>query len=94
MTADEDFSEFNCISCGVNTLECKEYYMINNKLWKQITKDTKGKGMLCIGCVEQRLGRRLAFEDFTQAPINTIYWNSKSDRLKSRLMSKNFIYQS
>lgn len=90
---DDDFSEFNCIECGVNTLACNEYYMINDKLWKSITKPTKGKGMLCIGCVELRAGRQLTNSDFTKAPINTIYWNSKSDRLKARLMDKTLTYQ-
>lgn len=85
---DNDFSEFDCIQCGVNTLACNEYYMINDKLWKSITKASKGKGMLCIGCVENRIGRQLVNSDFAKVPLNTIYWNSKSDRLKNRLMSK------
>jgi hypothetical protein len=40
---------------------------------------------LCIGCVEQRLGRRLTNRDFDRIPLNVDADIPRSDRLKSRL---------
>jgi hypothetical protein len=40
--------------------------------------------MLCIGCLEERLGRRLNANDFTDAPVNHGFtW--QSERLQNRL---------
>ena len=83
----ESYPEFDCADCGVNTLFENEYYMIHNHLWKKVSNNRKGLGMLCIGCVEARLGRLLNFYDFTDAPINSIEWNRKSERLENRLKS-------
>jgi hypothetical protein len=38
---------------------------------------------LCIGCLERRLDRMLAPEDFTDAPINQVH-RSDSERLRAR----------
>jgi hypothetical protein len=38
-----------------------EYYFVTDEIWKQAGA---GKGMLCIGCLEERLGRQLRFNDF------------------------------
>lgn len=43
-------------------------------------------GMLCIGCLETRLGRRLVPEDFLDAPINNPLAFEMSTRLRSRVM--------
>lgn len=82
----EDYAEFNCLDCGLNTLFANEYYMVQHDLWDSVTASTKGKGMLCVGCLEVRVGRVLVWSDFTDAPINHIYWNSQSERLQERLM--------
>ena len=84
---DEDYSEFDCMDCNLNTLFNNEYYMINHSLWDSITVETKGNGMLCIGCVEVRIGRSLTGADFTDAPINQVGFYNKSDRLLNRIMS-------
>lgn len=52
-----------CKCCG----ELNEPYMIHNELWKAVDG---GKGLICLLCVEDRLGRPLTLNDFTQAPIN------------------------
>jgi hypothetical protein len=41
--------------------------MIKNNLWNKVSK---GDRFLCLGCVESRLGRSLALNDFIKAPIN------------------------
>jgi hypothetical protein len=75
------YPAFECIGCHVSTMRINEYYMILNKLWRKV--NPKKVGMLCIGCVEDRLGRELTPEDFTSAPVNSI--REYSPRLQKRL---------
>lgn len=72
---------FDCADCGTNTNTINEYYMIHNHIWDSVAKF---KEMLCIGCLENRLGRQLVPSDFTDAPINHGYFE-QSERLKSRI---------
>lgn len=76
--------EFECIDCHENTHEIGEYYMVTDSVW---TKAGMTDGMLCIGCLEDRIGRRLTKKDFPDYPINTeeMDWNTRSKRLKNRL---------
>lgn len=77
-------SVWHCLGCGVSTAKdgVNEYYMVQAAVWHEA--HPKRKGMLCIGCLEKRLGRRLTPEDFTSAPINSIKeWHS--ERLRSRI---------
>lgn len=76
--------EFNCIDCGFNTMT--EYYMVHNALWAEAGMKPDG-GMLCIGCLEDRLGRTLTMNDFTDAPVNHGYAEGYSPRLQARLSS-------
>jgi hypothetical protein len=41
--------------------------------------------MLCIGCLEVRVGRRLEPSDFSDAPINYPGFLKRSERLSDRL---------
>jgi hypothetical protein len=69
--------ESPCADCGMETtpgLENREppigqweYYMVRNAVWKAAGMRS---GFLCIGCLEDRLGRRLSSRDFTAMPIN------------------------
>jgi hypothetical protein len=43
----------------------------------------EGQEILCIGCLEKRIGRTLCRADFTDVPINNP--NLSSDRLRDRL---------
>ena len=52
-----------CMTCGVNTSERHEYYMLLDEVWLQANHDSY-EGMLCIGCVEARLRRKLRPSDF------------------------------
>jgi hypothetical protein len=56
-----------CVDCGMYTRD--EYYMVRKAVWEESGMERYG-GMLCIGCLENRLGRMLNSEDFTDAPIN------------------------
>lgn len=86
---------FRCIDCGVDTNRTNEYYMVHDHIWTAAFKDGtptdhsgKPTGMLCVGCLESRLGRELGPDDFTDYPINTGAFH-KSERLKSRQISSN-----
>lgn len=76
---DEDFL---CLDCNVSTLWNGEYYMVKNKIWNKIHPDMEG--MLCVGCLEERLGRSLIPADFTKCPLNTSA-KGRSNRLMDRL---------
>lgn len=82
---EEEEAPFLCLDCNVSTLRIREYYMVQFKLWELIVPNNHHEGMLCIGCVENRLGRQLVSEDFIEAPIN--YMQDKSERLLIRLGS-------
>lgn len=74
-----------CRDCGTETIDCDapEYYMVQHDLW---ISAGVGDGLLCIGCLEDRLGRRLESCDFTDAPINVLPV-PRSARLQERLRS-------
>lgn len=75
------------MDCGVDTGKIHEYYFIHTALWLSVV--TNITGMLCIGCLETRLGRELQPSDFTSAHINNPKGNMMSVRLLSRLRHKN-----
>jgi hypothetical protein len=78
--------KFLCLDCGVDTGKIGEFYYINLPLW--ISAVGSKEGMLCIGCLETRIGRQLTKEDFTDCWINNPSLVSKSQRLLERLTSK------
>lgn len=61
---------FTCIDCKINTHLINEYYMLKHHVWNKA--HPANKGMLCIACVERRLGRLLRFGDFADVPLNYI----------------------
>lgn len=75
--------KFLCVGCSVDTGRINEFYFIKTEIWLSVMPSTKG--MLCIGCLEGRLGRRLQKDDFTNAFINSVQFSNKSERLLSRL---------
>jgi hypothetical protein len=75
---------FRCLDCRYLTIE-GEYYMLRDEIW--LAANPEQRGMLCIGCVEGRLGRRLGPEDFLVCPLNDPDGRGrKSARLLSRLL--------
>jgi hypothetical protein len=75
--------KFKCIDCQIDTGRIHEHYFIKTDLWLTVMPSING--MLCIGCLEDRLGRMLTSSDFTNASINTAKYESKSQRLCNRL---------
>jgi hypothetical protein len=73
---------FNCVDCLRNTID--EYYMVHDVVWEAARMQPHG-GMLCIGCLETRLGRTLTADDFTNYPINRDAFSHRSARLRHRL---------
>lgn len=58
----------------------ENYYMVHNSVWED-EAGLPGSGcLLCLWCLERRLGRLLRLDDFTQAPVNwdlrRAYWNT------------------
>lgn len=78
-TPEEVRLRFFCVDCGFDTFH-QEYYSVRHHLWPL----PKMGGMLCIGCLEERLGFTLTPEDFIDCPLNRETHN-KSDRLLDRL---------
>lgn len=78
-----DHISFDCADCGVDTRQIQEYYMVQDDLWKSVAD--KKSDLLCIGCLEKRLGRELVPDDFTDVPINVWPFFNRSDRLTARL---------
>ena len=75
---------YKCNDCGINTATTGETYMVKKPVWKQAGMDT---GILCIGCLEKKLGRHLNSEDFLpNSPMNQNL-NRKSLRLRNRMTS-------
>lgn len=70
---------WDCADCGESTIP--EYYMLHNRIWLSVAGKRE---MLCIGCVERRLGRRLVKGDFTGCLANKQGSRMDSDRLIDR----------
>jgi hypothetical protein len=78
-----------CADCGLGTFVGREYhYRVRPQVWREAWngrlkpwREAPGQQILCIGCLEGRLGRTLSRTDFT----NDIDPDRMSDRLLSRL---------
>jgi hypothetical protein len=89
---------YSCADCGVDTApdddrryrgaRHSEYYMVSDSVWQAAGMPAEdGWHFLCIGCLEQRLGRTLTRRDFTDVPINRPdRWNTP--RLNARLAAR------
>lgn len=60
-----------------------EHYFVRTDIWLSVVGSIVG--MLCIGCLEKRLGRELNATDFTDCSLNTPQYEPKSERLMSRM---------
>jgi hypothetical protein len=61
--------------------------MVTDQVWSSVAD----RGMLCIGCLEQRLGRMLHARDFTDAPINQVA--DMTDDASARFLNRLRNYQ-
>lgn len=75
----------HCIDCDVDTDAIDEFYMVQNELWEKAVPNQhdQEERVLCVGCLEARIGRTLIAADFTDAPVNKR--GSYSLRLLERL---------
>jgi hypothetical protein len=92
-----------CKDCGFDTLPLDgsgaEWYMVTDDIWKwagmgsTVRVGLDVRDLLCIGCLESRLQRRLTPADFKDVPLNDLdiectnrfAWSFRSDRLINRL---------
>ena len=72
-----------CLDCGVNTSTIGEEYVLHDEVWNEAVPRDQRNVMLCIGCVETRLHRRLAPYDFDRCAAN--FDSGQSLRLSARL---------
>ena len=56
----------HCRDCGVDTIATNEFYIVVAIVWPL---EPDG-GVLCIRCLEARIGRTLARADFTDSMLN------------------------
>lgn len=74
---------FKCMDCKVDTGKIGEHYMLKDTTWNAV--HSTAIGMLCIGCLEQRLGRMLSKHDFNDSYVNNLNFGIKSQRLINRM---------
>lgn len=85
-----------CVDCGVGTRVLGEQYMVRSAVREEAWRGrrqpwqllVRGGMVLCIGCIEQRLGRTLCADDFVpDAGVNNLDKENISDRMRDRLMA-------
>jgi hypothetical protein len=80
-----------CADCGVGTITLGEWYLVKNEVWEQAWASRRkswyprdlplGQEILCIGCLEARIGRTLTHRDFPDGiPLSKVM----SGRLRDR----------
>lgn len=83
--------KLECTDCGMDVRS--EMFMVHDILWELVTLHDSAR-FLCIGCIEDRMGRALIVHDF--APLHTNVktggWRC-SDRLRDRLANFNDLYR-
>ena len=75
-----------CMICGANVVKIKEFCMIWSTLWKRAVPKNKRSGMLCIGCIERKLKRKLSRKDFIHTALR-LRLTRASKRLQNRAAS-------
>ncbi|MFE7648680.1 hypothetical protein [Streptomyces phaeoluteigriseus] len=73
--------DFDCADCGVDCV--RERYMVRDPVWE--AAGMCGFGWLCVGCIEDRLSRRLTAADFLDVPLNHSPEYQRTERLIARL---------
>lgn len=65
------YLKFICVDCMLDTspVGLDQYYMVNDEVWEQ-SGIGKSEGMLCLPCLEARIGRNLEASDFTNIEMN------------------------
>jgi hypothetical protein len=83
-----------CCDCGLGCVTAGEWYAVRDTVWELAWRGRRkwwhrlsGQAVLCIGCLEKRLGRTLCADDFTDAVVNYPDKDGISDRLRARLLA-------
>jgi hypothetical protein len=80
---------FHCDDCGLGTELLKEDYLVTDAVWEQAWVGRRKwwhLEILCIGCLEARLNRKLTRHDFIiDSPLNDPHTYRMSERLLNRL---------
>jgi hypothetical protein len=66
--------------------------MVEDDVWDVATAARGKADMLCVGCLEDRIGELLTKDDFSDAPLNSLPYWTRSERLKSRLNSSGLTF--
>ena len=74
--------KFLCLDCKQDTGKMHEHYFIHTEIWLSVVGNKTG--MLCVGCLENRLNRRLTKTDFPDITVNNPRYEAKSQRLMER----------
>lgn len=72
-----------CLDCAKDTGRMHEHYFVRLSLWLDAVGSKTG--MLCVSCLEGRIGRPLDARDFTDAHINNPRLYPMSDLLRNRI---------
>jgi hypothetical protein len=87
-----------CADCGRGCHGLHEWYMVNDEIWNQAWSGRRkswhhlipGQEILCIGCLERRIGRTLTASDFIPDVLcNDPKQKHISERLRDRLTATN-----
>ncbi|WP_395713526.1 hypothetical protein [Reyranella sp.] len=79
-----------CGGCGRALSYPRNYFMIHDGLWRHVNGRVDSRGMLCIPCVERRLGRKLYRDDFTDCEVNAGCFGFDISRFEPRQMELPF----
>jgi hypothetical protein len=77
----------NCHDCRWLTTALGEFYMVHDHVWEQACQVSPRAipRFLCIGCLEERLGRMLTPDDFMDVKLND---PNKPQGVSSRLRKR------
>lgn len=85
-------ARYLCVDCGIDTSRrhgIAEYYMVRFAIWHAVGDP---EGMLCVGCIEARLERKLHRDDFLECPVNGLFVGtrrfSRKQRRSTRLLHR------
>jgi hypothetical protein len=74
--------QFLCHDCHRDTWQLGHSYIVHDELWAAAGLPEYGGTYLCLDCIEDRLGRPLAVEDFRLTDADTApYWGDCSRML-------------
>jgi hypothetical protein len=86
----------SCADCSIGTITIGEWYVVHDEVWEQAWRGRRkswtgrvpGTEILCIGCLERRIGRTLVASDFIpDVPANDPNNGNGSERLRDRLIA-------